>query len=90
MESNGTGKTAGVIQIKNWHVVLTLLAWLVLSVLQFAAVRAETSQNSRDIEQMKRDHVSRDRFDELKEDILRRLQRIEDKLDRDRAIRQLH
>jgi hypothetical protein len=77
-------------QIKNWHVILTLIAWLVLSVLQFAAVRAETSQNTRDIEEMKRDHVSKDRFDELKEDILRRLQRIEDKLDRDRALRSLH
>lgn len=84
------GKTPGVTQVKNWHVVLTLVAWLVLSVLQFAAVRAETAQNTRDIEQMKKDTVSKDRFDEMKEDILRRLQRIEEKLDRDRALRQLH
>jgi hypothetical protein len=76
--------------VKNWHAVLVLLGWLVLTVAQFVAVRAETSQNSKDIEEMKRDHVTRDRFDELKEDILRRLQRIEDKLDRDRALRSLH
>lgn len=83
------GKTPGIVQVKNWHVILTLLAWLILSVAQFVAVSKTTEQNTRDIEEMKRDHVSKDRFDELKEDILRRLQRIEDKLDRDRALRQL-
>lgn len=79
-----------VITVKNWHVALTLLSWLVLSVIQFTIVRAETQQNTRDIDQIKKEAVSKDRFEELKEDILRRLQRIEDKLDRDRAIRALH
>lgn len=76
--------------VKSWQVVLTLLSWLVLSVVQFVTVRAETEQNTREIQEIKRDHVTKDRFDELKEDILRRLQRIEDKLDRERAMRSLH
>jgi hypothetical protein len=89
MSENGKEQHSGIIQVKNWQVFLLLIGWLVISILQFAAVRADTTQNSRDIEEMKRDHVTKDRFDELKEDILRRLQRIEDKLDRDRAMRSL-
>jgi hypothetical protein len=87
VENNGGGK---VLAVKNWQVVLTLLLWLVLTVTQFVVVRAATEQNSRDIEEMKREHVSKERYEQFQEDIQRRLQRIEDKLDRDRAIRQLH
>lgn len=87
MENNGIGR---VLVVKNWHVVLTLILWAGTMVAGWATLRADTSQNSRDIEQMKRDTVSKDRFEQLKEDILRRLQRIEEKLDRDRALRQLH
>jgi hypothetical protein len=78
-----------VIVVKNWHVVLTLILWAASMVAGWATLRAETSQNTRDIEEMKRDHVTKDQYSEFQEDIKRRLQRIEDKLDRDRAMRSL-
>lgn len=87
MESNGESKSTGIIQVKNWQVVLTLAAWFFMSILQFASVRAQTEQNSRDIEQMKQGTVTKEQYQELKEDILRRLQRIEDKLDREKMMR---
>lgn len=86
-ESESNGQRGFV--VKNWSVVLTLIAWLVISVVQYATLSAQAAQNARDIEAVKRESVTRERFDELKEDILRRLQRIEDKLDRDRALKKL-
>lgn len=79
-----------VFTVKNWHVVLTLLFWATTFITGWATVRAQTEQNSKDIERLKQDSVSKERYDEMREDILRRLQRIEDKLDRDKAMRAIH
>lgn len=87
MENNAQ-KMPSVFVVKSWQGILILIAWLVLTVLQFASVRAQTEVNSRDIEQLKREQVTRDRFDEMRDDIQRRLQRIEDKLDREKAMRE--
>ncbi len=84
MSTEINGARGPILVVKSWHAILTVLGWLVLAALQFAYVQAQTQQNAKDIERIKAEHVTRERFDELKEDILRRLQRIEDKLDRDR------
>jgi hypothetical protein len=76
-ESNG-GK---VFVIKNWHVVLTLISWLVLAAGGYFTIRAQGEQNTRDIERIKQEHISRDQFKEFHDDVVGRLDRIERKID---------
>jgi hypothetical protein len=85
MEPNGNGSK--IFTVKNWHVVLTLIVWAATMLTGWVTVRAQTEQNQKDIEILKQNTVSKERYDEMREDILRRLQRIEDKLDRDKMMR---
>lgn len=84
---NGSGK---LVQVKNWHVILILVLWAFTAIASYASLQAKTDQNSRDIERIREDQVSRQEFKEFHDDIIRRLDRIESKVDRDRAIRDLH
>lgn len=67
--------------VKNWHCILTLLAWLAMAVAQFVTLQSHAEETARRVQALEEKKVEQKQFDELKEDILRRLQRIEDKLD---------
>ena len=75
-----------VIAVKNWHVVLTLVSWLVLAVGSYATQKAMTQAQlddlTRRVQQLETERVSKPEFDMAVQDIERRLTRIEDKLDR--------
>ena len=74
-----------ILAVKNWHVVLTLLFWLATALLSYATLRADTNDNTRRISDMEKTHVRKEQFDELRDDIIRRLDRIETKVDAERA-----
>ncbi len=89
MEINGVQGKQFVI-IKSWQALLTLVLWLVLTVWLFAMVRADTTSNGQQIQELKQNKADQKEVEMLREEILRRLQRIEDKLDYDRSLRGLH
>lgn len=72
------------------HVIVFLATNLLAIGGMYAALKIQSEQNTKDIQELREHTVDKGRYDEMREDILRRLQRIEDKLDRDRAIRSLH
>lgn len=76
--------------VRSWHAILTIAAWIVLTITQFVVVRAQTEQNTKDIEQIRSQSVSKERFEELREDVIHRLDRIEAKIDEQKAIQGLH
>lgn len=76
-EANG-GK---VLMVKNWQVILTLIAWLVLSVAQFVTVRTQADETARRVKDLEEQTVKDGQFKEFREDIIRRLDRIEGKVD---------
>ena len=80
MESNG----GRVIVVKNWHVLLTLLLWAASFIAGWATLRAQTDDNTRRIQDMDEKHVRKEQFGELRDDIIRRLDRIERKVDQER------
>jgi hypothetical protein len=84
MELNGTRNGGGILQVKNWHVVLTLVSWLVISVAQFVSVRAQAEETARRVTELEKSKVEQKQFDELRDDIIRRLDRIESKVDAER------
>lgn len=79
-ESNGR-----ILAVKNWHVLLTLAFWLVTAVLSYAKLSADTSDNTRRIQDMEQQHVRKEQFSELRDDIIHRLDRIETKVDAERT-----
>ena len=89
MEINGVQGKQFVI-IKSWHALIALIGWLVLTVWLFAMVRADTTTNGQQIQELKQNKADQKELEMLREEILRRLQRIEDKLDYDRSLRGLH
>lgn len=71
-----------VITVKNWHVVLTLLAWLVGCTLAFATLRAQGDENERRIRDLEnRPSVTLQQYQEGQRVLEQRLDRIERKLD---------
>lgn len=88
--NNGSRNGGGIIQVKNWHVLLTLISWLVLSVAQFVSVRAQAEETARRVSDVEKGKVDQKQFDELRDDIIRRLDRIESKVDAERRMRNFH
>ena len=76
--------------VKNWHIMLTLLLWAFTAIASYATLQSRTDQNTRDIERIRQDQVTREEFKEFHDDIIRRLDRIESKVDRERVLRDLH
>lgn len=90
--SNENGKAP--IIIKSWQVFLTIAALLFSGVMAWAALKYETqdrlADHERRISDIEQQTVRKDVVKEWKDDIDRRLQRIEDKIDSEKAIRGLH
>lgn len=76
--------------VKSWQAILTVTLWIVITVAQFVVVRAQTEQNTKDIEQIRSQTVNKERFEELREDVIHRLDRIESKIDEQKAIQKLN
>lgn len=72
------------------HVVIILIVYLLTIGVIYGELRSQTNENTRRIQTLEDHQVNREQMKEFEEDTQRRLQRIEDKLDRDRAIRELH
>jgi hypothetical protein len=78
-ESNSGGQ---VMQVKNWHVVLTLLLWLIGGAMAFATLRAQADETERRVLELeKRPTVTYDQYQDGQQAIKERLTRIENKLD---------
>lgn len=86
IESNGKPP----IVIKNWHAALVLIGWFVLAIMGYASLYYQVQAHSADIADIRQHSVRSEQMLEMKEDLERRLQRIEDKIDRDHDIRGLH
>lgn len=72
------------------HLIIAVVLYLLSLGALYATMREQIAENTRDIERNRQDSVTKERFDDLKEDVTRRLQRIENKLDQDIAIRNLN
>lgn len=82
-EGNGTGS---VLVVKNWHVVIVAVTWLVLGVMAFTELRAEADETSRRVQQLEqREPISYQEYKDGLYPIEQRLDRIEKKLDREPA-----
>jgi len=77
-----------IISVKNWHVVLAFMLWVVQAIWSYATLRAQSDENTRRVNKLEETNVH-DRFQEFQQDIQRRLQRIEDKIDTERNLRSL-
>ena len=75
--------------VKNWYAVLMLVFWLIVTVAQFVTLQMQTAQNTKDIERLKNEMISSGRFEETRQDILRRLDRIEAKIDERLSLKEL-
>ena len=82
---NGT-----VVVVRSWTAILTLTLWVVITVAQFINVRNQTDQNTKDIEHLREETVNQKQFDELRADVIHRLDRIEAKIDEQRSLQKLN
>ena len=72
-----------VITVKNWHVLLTLITWLVVCTMAFANLRAQGDENERRIKELEqRPSVTLPQYQDGQAALERRLDRIEGKVDR--------
>lgn len=72
------------------HLAIALSVYLFSVGGIYATMRAQLDETREQVRQLQQEAIRSAQFQEFREDIQRRLQRIEDKLDRDRAIRSLH
>lgn len=88
MAINGEGKREIIVQ---WgHIVLALIVYLLSIGVVYGTMRTQLDETTRRVEELEQKTVTREQIDMMREDINRRLQRIEDKLDRDKAMRDIH
>ena len=68
--------------VKNWHVILVLVSWLVIGVMGYADLRAQSNENERRIQTLEsRPGVTLDQYQDGQHALERRLDRIETKVD---------
>lgn len=79
-----------VVVIRSWTAILTLGLWVLISVAQFVSVRNQTDENTKDIERLREETVNQKQFDEMREDVIHRLDRIEAKIDEQKALQKLN
>lgn len=78
MESNGSK----IVQVKNWHVFLLLVSWLVWAVASYTSTRSDLDEAKRRIRDLEmRPVVSEQQYIDGQANLTRRLDRIETKLD---------
>jgi uncharacterized protein HemX len=71
------------IVVKSWQTLLLLLGMMGSALAGYTVTKFQTEENTRRIETLEKDNVRKEQL----EDVQRRLQRIEDKLDREHARR---
>lgn len=72
------------------HIVILALANLLAVGTLYGTMRAQVDEAQRNIQELKAGKVEQKQFDELRDDIIRRLDRIESKVDRDKLLREIH
>ena len=80
----GEESNVRMVALKNWHIILLVVAWSVSTIVSYARLSSQTDDNSRRIQEMEAQHVRKEQFNELREDIIHRLDRIESKVDAER------
>lgn len=67
--------------VKNWHITIVVLTMLAGIILWAASVKGETEENTRDIQELKREELTRGVYDMGQRAVEQRLDRIEKKID---------
>lgn len=75
-------ENGAVVAVKNWHVVLTLITWLVVCTMAFSSLRAQSDEQERRIRDLEqRPAVTLQQYQDGQHVLEQRLDRIERKLD---------
>ena len=72
------------------HLVMALAVYLLTIGVIYGTMRNQVDELRTQVFQLQQEAIQNKQFTEFKEDVQRRLQRIEDKIDRERSIRSLH
>lgn len=86
-EQNGNSQP--VLVVKSYQVVLAFLTTIALIALSYGSNQAKTEQNRVDIQDLRSNTLTRSEFQEMKDDTHQRLDRIEKKIDQERAFQDL-
>ncbi len=79
-ETDGNG--GKIIAIKNWHVVLTIVAWLALAVASWATQKVQLEDLTRRVAQLEDQRVSKSEFEQAIQDLKDRLSDIREQIRR--------
>lgn len=90
MTDNNERRSINGLAIRWIHLAIGLSVYLVSIGGIYATMRTQLDETREQVRILQQEAIRNAQFQEFREDIQRRLQRIEDKLDRDRAIRSLH
>lgn len=77
-ETNGNG--AKVLSVKNWHVVLTLVAWLALAVASWATQKTQLDDLARRVSALEEQRVTKNEFEMAIQDLKDRLNDIKERI----------
>lgn len=88
-ETNGERRAINGVAIRWIHLVVALSVYLLSIGGMYATMRSQLDETRERVKQLEQDAIKDAQFKEFREDIQRRLQRIEDKLDRERSLRTL-
>jgi hypothetical protein len=87
MQTNGSdGKQ--VVMLKWSQLIVTLAVWLVSLGTIYGTMQTKVDEAQRATQELKDKKVDQRQFDEMRDDLIRRLDRIESKVDRERAQRE--
>jgi len=86
---NDTVQDKHLFAVKNWHAALVIFTWLIVTIASFVTMQSQTAQNVKDIERLKQDMVTKGQYDEMRQDIIHRLDRIESKMDERLALKDM-
>ena len=85
--TQGTG--GNVLTVKNWHVLLVLVSWLVLAVMAFTNLRAQAEEEDRRIRDLEaKPTITYQQYADGQHNLEQRLERIERKLDAEQDAKQ--
>jgi hypothetical protein len=74
-------KSEQFVVVKSWHVVISILTLIIVTTLWFGSLRDDTANNTREIQEIKRQNLTRDLYELGQKNTEKRLERIEQKLD---------
>jgi len=90
MTENGERRSINGLAIRWIHLIVALTVYLLSIGGMYATMRTQLDETREQVRQLQQEAIRNAQFQEFREDIQRRLQRIEDKLDREKAFRELH